>query len=456
MAKKRKQPASSSLETAPIRDRIRELRRVPASELIANDLNWRVHPQSQQNALRAVLTEVGYSAALIAREREDGSLVLIDGHLRKDTTPDTVVPVLILDVSEAEANKLLATLDPLAALAGADKDKLDALLREVQTGDESLGKILTDLATANGVIPGEGGQPAPGEGGDEFDTEAALEGECRVQPGDLWLIDGGKHRLACGDSTEAATVERLMGGEKASLCFTSPPYAQQRDYGKKINDWDALMQGVFANLPMTDDGQVLVNLGLVHRDGEWIPYWEGWIEWMRAQGWRRFGWYVWDQGSGLPGDWSGRLAPSHEFVFHFNRESVKPEKIVRKQAESIRDRTGDTTMRGDLSAGRPMSSGGASLQTHKIADSVLRIQRQCGSVMLNEHHPAVFPVALPEFAINCWPGDVYDPFGGSGTTLIAAHRLGRKSYLMELEPKYCEIILRRAEAESLSVEKASA
>jgi hypothetical protein len=81
-----------------------------------------------------------------------------------------------------------------------------------------------------------------------------------------------------------------------------------------------------------DAGQVLVNLGLIHRDGEWLPYWDGWISWMREQGWRRFGWYVWDQGSGIPGDWNGRLAPSFEFVWHFNRESVEPAKASGVQA----------------------------------------------------------------------------------------------------------------------------
>ena len=75
----------------------------------------------------------------------------------------------------------------------------------------------------------------------------------------------------------------------------------------KLGDWDALMQGVFAAAHVTADAQLLVNLGLVHRDGEWIPYWEGWVDWMRAQGWRRFGWYAWDQGPGLPGDRNGRL-----------------------------------------------------------------------------------------------------------------------------------------------------
>ena len=106
-----------------IRDRIVELRRVPARSLIPHPRNWRKHPKAQADALRGVLAEVGYADALIARETADG-LQLIDGHLRAETTPDQEVPVLVLDVTEAEADKLLVSLDPLAALAGTDEELL--------------------------------------------------------------------------------------------------------------------------------------------------------------------------------------------------------------------------------------------------------------------------------------------------------------------------------------------
>ena len=71
-----------------IRDRIRELKRVPAKDLRPNPKNWRTHPKAQQDALRGVLAEVGYADALLARELPDGGLMLVDGHLRAETTPD--------------------------------------------------------------------------------------------------------------------------------------------------------------------------------------------------------------------------------------------------------------------------------------------------------------------------------------------------------------------------------
>src|SRR3972149_5815743 len=82
------------LTTMQIRDRIKELRRVRASDLKPNPRNWRTHPSGQQDALRGVLAEVGYADALLARELADGTLMLIDGHLRAEPTPDAVVPVL--------------------------------------------------------------------------------------------------------------------------------------------------------------------------------------------------------------------------------------------------------------------------------------------------------------------------------------------------------------------------
>jgi len=137
----------------PIRDRVKELRRVKASELRANPRNWRTHPISQRAALEGVLGEIGYAAALLAREFPDGSLELVDGHLRAETTPDQEVPVLILDVDEAEANKILATFDPLGALAIADDAQLDALLHNIETSSQAVESLLADLTKDIDLAP---------------------------------------------------------------------------------------------------------------------------------------------------------------------------------------------------------------------------------------------------------------------------------------------------------------
>jgi hypothetical protein len=129
-----------------VRDRIKELRRVRAGELLPNPRNWRLHPPAQHDALRGVLAEVGYADALLARELPDGSLMLIDGHLRAETTPDAIVPVLVLDVDEQEADKILLTHDPLAGMAEVASDRLQALLGDVQTDNEAVRSLFDTLA----------------------------------------------------------------------------------------------------------------------------------------------------------------------------------------------------------------------------------------------------------------------------------------------------------------------
>jgi hypothetical protein len=135
-----------------IRDRIKELRRVPADQLQPNPKNWRKHPESQANALRGVLAEVGIASAVLARETPEGGLMLIDGHLRTETLHNAEIPVLVLDVSEEEADKILATFDPLGAMAESDADALRALLEEVETGSQELADMLTALAEDAGVF----------------------------------------------------------------------------------------------------------------------------------------------------------------------------------------------------------------------------------------------------------------------------------------------------------------
>lgn len=144
-----------------VRDRIKELRRVKASSLHANPRNWRTHPETQQQAMRGVLEAIGYADALLARELPDGSLELIDGHLRAETTPDQEVPVLIVDLDQDEAHTLLAVLDPLAALAETNTDALASLLCESQTDNDALAALLDTIAADNGIdLTGGVAEPA--------------------------------------------------------------------------------------------------------------------------------------------------------------------------------------------------------------------------------------------------------------------------------------------------------
>ncbi len=165
-----------------IRDRVRELRRVRAGDLTPNPKNWRTHPKAQADALKGILAEVGYADALLARELPDGTLMLVDGHLRAETTPEQEVPVLVLDINEAEADKLLLSLDPLAALAETNAVALDALLREVDTGSPELQKMYADLADAAELYQTDDKEAAEREAAAEEQQAAKLADRFGVAP----------------------------------------------------------------------------------------------------------------------------------------------------------------------------------------------------------------------------------------------------------------------------------
>jgi ParB-like chromosome segregation protein Spo0J len=135
------------MENSPLRLEWRS----PA-ELAENPRNWRTHPDAQVAALTDVIAEVGWAGACLFNERTQR---LIDGHARQKVAllqGADKVPVLVGDWSEEQEAKILATLDPLAAMAEADAGKLDELLREIETGSEAVAKMLEELAEANELL----------------------------------------------------------------------------------------------------------------------------------------------------------------------------------------------------------------------------------------------------------------------------------------------------------------
>ena len=408
--------------------------------------NAKTHDADQVTKIAASMAEFGWTVpCLVAADGE-----LIAGHGRVLAAARlglAEAPVIVLDhLTEAQRRAYRIADNKLTEMGGWDDALLLEELRGLLAEDFDLGLIGIPEDELDALLHDADDDQAPIDD-DTADTIPDAPAEPITRPGDIWEL--GNHRLICGDATDPAVVARLMDEAQASLMFTSPPYAQQRDYGaakEKVGDWDALMQGVFAAAPVASDAQLLVNLGLVHRDSEWIPYWEHWVDWMRAQGWRRFGWYVWDQGPGLPGDWNGRLAPSHEFIFHFNRQPRKPNKTV--ESKHAGETLGGGGLRGADGTVHRKTGYGNAIQSHRIPDSVFRIMRHKGGLGAAGSHPAVFPVALVEAVLEAFtdPDDlVFEPFCGSGTQLIAAERTGRRCCAVELDPVYCDVAVRRWE-----------
>lgn len=231
------------------------------------------------------------------------------------------------------------------------------------------------------------------------------------------------------------------------LIVTSPPYAAQRNYVTFIGDNYESLLGPLGDIPSKSDTQILVNLGLVHKDGFVVEYWNPMKRDMEKSGWRLFGWYVWDKQDAMAGDWNGRLAPAHEFIFHFNKQARQPNKVVTCKGAGLLGYKGNTGLRradGSLSG---WTGTGKPTQDFKIADSVIRLQPQKDRTdLLVREHPVVFPIDLPRVLIDSYssPGDtIADPFTGSGTTAIAAARMGRRFVGAEIEPKYFDLACRR-------------
>lgn len=411
-------------------------------QLVANPNNFRVHPDSQQQALAGAIDEIGFARSILVN-RTTGNV--IDGHARITIAMRSGVeelPVEYVELSEDEEKKALLFLDPISAMAASDKTKLDELMQQVQSDDERVQEMIAGLAEREGIAYGE--EP-PEDVEPQIDKAEELRVKWGVKSGQLWRL--GEHRIICGDCTDRSLVERLMGGDKADLLFTSPPYGQQRDYAddtaKIVKDWDGLMNGAFSNICGKDNIQIIINLGLIHKDNEWQPYYDSWVDWMRVEGWKRFGLYIWDQGYGLMGDWNGRLAPSFEFIFHFNKISKQPNKIIEKHADSIKIKHGEGLRKKDGSISK-LTNPEASLQTHKIPDSVVRIFRS--SEEIRQLHPAVFSLSFAEFNVETWTANneiVYEPFSGSGTTIIACERLKRKCRAIEISPGYVAVAIQR-------------
>lgn len=136
-----------------LRDRIVELKRVPASELVPHPENWRRHEPGQQQVLTAMLAEIGFAGVVLTRRMDDGRLQVIDGHLRQKVAGDEKVPVVVTDLDENEARKLLATYDPLGAMAETDTEALRTLLLTLSgSADVAFQNVLDGVADAYDLV----------------------------------------------------------------------------------------------------------------------------------------------------------------------------------------------------------------------------------------------------------------------------------------------------------------
>ena len=242
-----------------------------------------------------------------------------------------------------------------------------------------------------------------------------------------------------------------MNGQKAKMLFTSPPYSDMREYnGGKDLSVNNLIQFISTYAPFTN--YQCVNLGIQRKENEIVPYWDAYIEEAKKAGYKLMAWNVWDkQQCGSIGQQKAFFPIRHEWIFVFGTEYFDLNCTWEKSEDSIGNSKVRKVRQPDGSF--EISSRGNTTKRYKKMESVLSLHSESGKI--RSEHPAVFPVGLPAEYINAMTdnGDnVIEPFCGSGSTLIACEQLGRNCFGMELDPHYCDVIIKRWE--TLTGEKA--
>jgi len=274
----------------------------------------------------------------------------------------------------------------------------------------------------------------------EEDEVPELSEEAVSKLDEVYLL--GRHHLMCGDSTKKEDVEKLMDGNKAELLFTSPPYADMRDYGggKELS-----IEHLATFIPtwrMFVDYQV-VNLGIQRKDGEINQYWDEYIKSAKDSGLKLLSWNIWNRDNATSIGMQSAMFPIfHEWIFVFGdnpKEINRTEQLSEATKERMKYKPGTRRQKdGSLKRVREYSvydkTKIGTVITMKAANTI------------GESHPAMFPVQLPAEYIKVMTDEnaiVVDVFGGSGSTLIACEQLDRTCYIMEIDPRYIDVIRKR-------------
>jgi DNA modification methylase len=378
---------------------------VPIADLRPYERNPR---RGHVETIKGSLEAHGQYRPIVVNKRDN--VVLAGNHtlLAAEQLGWEEIAVTFVDVDDEQARRILLVDNRTNDLAGYDTDVLVGLLEELD-GLDGTGYEQDDLEALLDEL--ERDRQAPRE-----DEPPPLPAQPKTSPGDLYLL--GRHRLLCGDAREPSAYERLLGDDHVNLLWTDPPYgvdyegrtpAALRIAGDGADGLSELLRSAFA----AADGALKggARIYICHPSGELaLPF----IEAFLAQGWRPHQELVWVKDSLVLG----------RSDYHFRHEAIL---------------YGHKPGRGRI--GR----GGTGWYGDDSQTSVLEVDRPKAS----RQHPTMKPVELIEIALrNSTTRShlVLDPFAGSGSMLVAGERLGRATRLIELDPRYCDVILARFEA----------
>ena len=370
-------------------DKVGNLESISIDALIPYARNSRTHSDAQVAQIAASIKEFGFTNPVLIDE--DGGIIAGHGRtLAARKLGLSEVPCLRLSyLSEAQKKAYVIADNKLALNAGWDDEMLKVELSELKDLDFDLSLIGFDVDELANLL-----EPEQVEGLTDEDEVPELPETPVTVEGDVWIL--GNHRLMCGDSTSIDAVEKLMNGQKADMVFTDPPYnidyqGVAKNHGKikndKMSDSD-FVQFLRDSVMGCETMYVCCSWHYAHL----------FREAMVAIGRTPKAMIIWDKVN--PAQHLYKYFKQHEIIFYYG------------------DYGGHKTIRGD----------------------VWQLKRQRNTV-----HPTMKPVELIDMAMVDQPDKkiVYDAFGGSGSTLISCEKNHRHARMMELDPKYCDVIIKR-------------
>ena len=270
---------------------------------------------------------------------------------------------------------------------------------------------------------------------DDFDIPEIVHSDFVL--GDL--IEIGEHRLLCGDSTDSDQVAKLMNGQKAEILFTSPPYSDMREYnGDKDLSISNIIEFITSFYQYCE--YQVINLGIQRKDNDIIQYWDDYIDKAKDNGYKFLAWNVWHKSSVSVGQQSAFIPIYHEWIFVFGNKFKDINRTWERNSES----TNKTKRKVRQANGTMKESTIGKQEAKKEMESVFKSNVELGAI--RTLHPATFPIELPSEYIKAMTNEndiIAEPFTGSGTTMVASHQLKRICYGMELDNKYCQVIVDR-------------
>ena len=369
--------------------------------------NARMHSDDQVAQIAGSIAEFGFVNPILVGEDD----VIIAGHgrlLAARKLGMAEVPVIRLEhLSETQRRALVIADNKIAANSTWDEDMLRLELEELRAEDFDLDITGFDLDEIDRLLQGTDSE---GAGLTDDDEIPEAPEEAITKPGDLWLL--GEHRLLCGDATVLGDVEKVLDGGLADLCFTDSPY--NVDYGKNTNASSPGKDRRILNDNLGDSFEAFlydscVNILTVTKGGVYMCMSSSELHTLQTAF------------KAAGGHWS-------TFVIWAKNTFTLGRSDYQRQYE-------------------PILYGWKEGTDHFWCGA-----RDQGDVWFvdkprkNDLHPTMKPVALVERAIRNSSKSrdiVLDPFGGSGTTLIACEKTGRSGRLIEMDPKYCDVIVRR-------------